>query len=140
MPFLPFVPFFLSFCSFSSFLQFILFFLFTPVFFSFFYYSCLYYCLSHFSTITCHYIYAIFFFSIFPSSGYRIQFNNALGPYKGGLRFHPNLKQDEIKFLAFEQIFKNALTGIPMGGAKGEAMAMAIIYGGEEGEGEDEAE
>merc|ERR1712074_10549 len=110
MPFLPFVPFFLSFCSFSSFLQFILFFLFTPVFFSFFYYSCLYYCLSHFSTITCHYIYAIFFFSIFPSSGYRIQFNNALGPYKGGLRFHPNLKQD------------------------------AIIYGGEEGEGEDEAE
>jgi len=53
--------------------------------------------------------------------GYRIQFNNALGPYKGGLRFHPNLKQDEIKFLAFEQIFKNALTGIPMGGAKGGA-------------------
>lgn len=53
--------------------------------------------------------------------GYRIQFNNALGPYKGGLRFHPHLKQDEIKFLAFEQIFKNALTGIPMGGAKGGA-------------------
>lgn len=53
--------------------------------------------------------------------GYRIQFNNALGPYKGGLRFHPNLKQDEIKFLAFEQTFKNALTGIPMGGAKGGA-------------------
>lgn len=53
--------------------------------------------------------------------GWRIQFNNALGPYKGGLRFHPNLKQDEIKFLAFEQIFKNALTGIPMGGAKGGA-------------------
>jgi len=53
--------------------------------------------------------------------GYRIQFNNAIGPYKGGLRFHPNLKQDEVKFLAFEQVFKNALTGIPMGGAKGGA-------------------
>lgn len=51
--------------------------------------------------------------------GYRIQFNNALGPYKGGLRFHPSVNQSILKFLAFEQIFKNALTGLPMGGGKG---------------------
>lgn len=51
--------------------------------------------------------------------GFRVQFNNALGPYKGGLRFHPTVKLGTIKFLAFEQIFKNALTGLPMGGAKG---------------------
>ncbi len=51
--------------------------------------------------------------------GYRIQFNSAIGPYKGGLRFHPSVNLSIIKFLGFEQIFKNALTGLPMGGAKG---------------------
>ncbi len=51
--------------------------------------------------------------------GYRVQFNGAIGPYKGGLRFHPSVNLSVIKFLAFEQIFKNSLTGLPMGGAKG---------------------
>ena len=51
--------------------------------------------------------------------GYRIQFNNAIGPYKGGLRFHPSVNPSILKFLGFEQIFKNALTTLPMGGAKG---------------------
>ncbi len=51
--------------------------------------------------------------------GYRVQFNNCLGPYKGGLRFHPSVNMSIIKFLAFEQIFKNALTSLPIGGAKG---------------------
>ncbi len=51
--------------------------------------------------------------------GYRIQFNSAIGPYKGGLRFHPTVYIGIIKFLGFEQIFKNSLTGLPMGGAKG---------------------
>ena len=51
--------------------------------------------------------------------GYRIQFNNAIGPYKGGLRFHPSVNESIIKFLGFEQIFKNSLTGLPLGGAKG---------------------
>jgi glutamate dehydrogenase (NADP+) len=51
--------------------------------------------------------------------GYRVQMNSAIGPYKGGLRFHPTVNQSVLKFLAFEQIFKNALTGIPMGGGKG---------------------
>jgi len=51
--------------------------------------------------------------------GYRIQFNNALGPYKGGLRFHPSVNLSILKFLGFEQIFKNALTTLPMGGGKG---------------------
>ncbi len=51
--------------------------------------------------------------------GYRIQFNSAIGPYKGGLRFHPSVNQSIMKFLAFEQIFKNALTGLPIGGGKG---------------------
>ncbi|MEY3089975.1 MAG: glutamate dehydrogenase [Pseudomonadota bacterium] len=51
--------------------------------------------------------------------GYRIQFNNALGPYKGGVRFHPSVNPDILKFLAFEQIFKNAITGLHIGGAKG---------------------
>ena len=51
--------------------------------------------------------------------GYRVQFNNSLGPYKGGLRFHPSVDIGIIKFLAFEQIFKNALTGLPIGGGKG---------------------
>jgi glutamate dehydrogenase (NADP+) len=51
--------------------------------------------------------------------GYRIQFNNAIGPYKGGLRFHASVNPSILKFLGFEQIFKNALTTLPMGGAKG---------------------
>lgn len=51
--------------------------------------------------------------------GYRVQFNNVLGPYKGGLRFHPSVNLGVMKFLAFEQIFKNALTTLPIGGAKG---------------------
>lgn len=53
------------------------------------------------------------------NTGYRIQFNNSLGPYKGGLRFHPSVNLGIIKFLGFEQIFKNALTGLPLGGGKG---------------------
>ena len=53
--------------------------------------------------------------------GYRIQNNNAIGPYKGGIRFHPNVTLSVLKFLAFEQTFKNSLTGLPMGGAKGGA-------------------
>src|SRR5512136_240668 len=51
--------------------------------------------------------------------GFRVQFNNAIGPYKGGLRFHPSVNLGIIKFLGFEQIFKNSLTTLPMGGAKG---------------------
>lgn len=51
--------------------------------------------------------------------GYRYQFNSAIGPYKGGLRFHPSVNASILKFLGFEQIFKNALTGMPIGGAKG---------------------
>ncbi len=51
--------------------------------------------------------------------GYRVQFNSAIGPYKGGLRFHPSVDASVIKFLGFEQVFKNSLTGLPMGGAKG---------------------
>jgi glutamate dehydrogenase (NADP+) len=51
--------------------------------------------------------------------GYRVQMNSSIGPYKGGLRFHPSVNQSVLKFLAFEQVFKNALTGIPMGGGKG---------------------
>jgi len=51
--------------------------------------------------------------------GYRVQFNNAIGPYKGGLRFHPSVNESILKFLGFEQIFKNALTTLPMGGGKG---------------------
>jgi len=51
--------------------------------------------------------------------GYRIQMNSAIGPYKGGLRFHPSVNLSILKFLAFEQTFKNALTTLPMGGAKG---------------------
>lgn len=50
---------------------------------------------------------------------WRVQFNNAIGPYKGGLRFHPTVTQSVLKFLGFEQVFKNSLTGLPMGGAKG---------------------
>ena len=51
--------------------------------------------------------------------GFRVQFNSAIGPYKGGLRFHPSVNLSILKFLAFEQIFKNALTGLPIGGGKG---------------------
>ena len=51
--------------------------------------------------------------------GFRVQFNNAIGPYKGGLRFHPSVNLGIIKFLGFEQIFKNSLTTLPMGGGKG---------------------
>ena len=51
--------------------------------------------------------------------GFRVQMNSAIGPYKGGLRFHPSVNQSVLKFLAFEQLFKNALTGVPMGGGKG---------------------
>lgn len=51
--------------------------------------------------------------------GFRVEFNSAIGPYKGGLRFHPSVNQSIIKFLGFEQIFKNSLTGLPIGGGKG---------------------
>ena len=51
--------------------------------------------------------------------GYRVQYSNVMGPYKGGLRFHPSVNESIIKFLGFEQIFKNALTGQPIGGGKG---------------------
>ena len=51
--------------------------------------------------------------------GFRVQFSSLIGPYKGGLRFHPSVNQSIMKFLAFEQIFKNALTGLPIGGGKG---------------------
>jgi glutamate dehydrogenase (NADP+) len=51
--------------------------------------------------------------------GFRVEFNSALGPYKGGLRFHPSVKLGTVKFLGFEQVFKNALTGMPIGGGKG---------------------
>ena len=51
--------------------------------------------------------------------GFRIEFNSAIGPYKGGLRFHPSVNLGILKFLGFEQVFKNALTGLPMGGGKG---------------------
>lgn len=53
--------------------------------------------------------------------GFRVQFNSAIGPYKGGLRFHPTVNQSIVKFLGFEQIFKNSLTGLPIGGGKGGA-------------------
>jgi glutamate dehydrogenase (NADP+) len=55
------------------------------------------------------------------NNGWRVQHNNVLGPYKGGLRFHPGVRLDTFKFLGFEQTFKNALTGLPMGGGKGGA-------------------
>ena len=53
------------------------------------------------------------------NKGYRVQFNSAIGPYKGGIRFHPSVNQSILKFLGFEQIFKNSLTSLPMGGGKG---------------------
>ena len=55
------------------------------------------------------------------NNGYRVQFNSAIGPYKGGLRFHPSVNQGILKFLGFEQTFKNSLTGLPIGGCKGGA-------------------
>ncbi|MCI1241472.1 MAG: NADP-specific glutamate dehydrogenase, partial [Bifidobacterium subtile] len=51
--------------------------------------------------------------------GYRVQFNSAIGPYKGGLRFHPTVTESVVKFLGFEQVIKNSLTSLPMGGGKG---------------------
>ena len=57
--------------------------------------------------------------SVFVNRGFRIQFNSAIGPYKGGLRFHPSVNLSVMKFLGFEQCFKNALTGLPLGGGKG---------------------
>ncbi len=57
--------------------------------------------------------------TIHVNRGFRIQFNNAIGPYKGGMRFHPSVNLSILKFLGFEQIFKNSLTSLPMGGAKG---------------------
>ncbi len=53
------------------------------------------------------------------NTGYRVQFNNSIGPYKGGIRLHPSVNLSVIKFLGFEQVFKNSLTGLPMGGGKG---------------------
>ena len=53
--------------------------------------------------------------------GFRVQYNNVIGPFKGGIRFHPSINMSIIKFLGFEQIFKNALTTLPMGGGKGGA-------------------
>ena len=55
------------------------------------------------------------------NKGYRVQFNSAIGPYKGGLRFHPSVNTSVLKFLAFEQVLKNSLTGLPLGGGKGGA-------------------
>ena len=52
------------------------------------------------------------------NKGYRVQFNSAIGPYKGGLRFNPSVNLSVLKFLGFEQIFKNSLTGLPLGGGK----------------------
>jgi len=57
--------------------------------------------------------------AVMVNSGFRVEFNSALGPYKGGLRFHPSVNLGILKFLGFEQIFKNSLTGLPMGGGKG---------------------
>lgn len=57
--------------------------------------------------------------SLRANRAWRVQFNNSIGPYKGGLRFHPSVTQSVLKFLGFEQVFKNSLTGLPMGGAKG---------------------
>ena len=59
--------------------------------------------------------------------GYRVQFNSAIGPYKGGLRFHPTVNEGVIKFLGFEQILKNSLTTLPMGGGKGEELGAKVV-------------
>ena len=59
--------------------------------------------------------------------GYRVQFNSAIGPYKGGLRFHPTVNEGVIKFLGFEQILKNSLTTLPMGGGKAEELGAKVV-------------
>ena len=59
--------------------------------------------------------------AVHTNRGYRVQFNSAIGPYKGGLRFHPTVNEGVVKFLGFEQTYKNALTGLPIGGAAGGA-------------------
>lgn len=61
--------------------------------------------------------------------GFRVQFNSAIGPYKGGLRFHPSVNLGILKFLGFEQVFKNSLTTLPMGGGKGGAIMRDIDAG-----------
>ena len=60
--------------------------------------------------------------------GYRVQFNNSIGPYKGGIRFHPTVTLSVLKFLGFEQTFKNSLTGLPMGGGKGGADSVSYTH------------
>lgn len=62
------------------------------------------------------------------NTGYRVQFNSAIGPYKGGLRLHPSVNQSILKFLGFEQVFKNSLTGLPIGGGKGGSNKAAFLY------------
>ena len=62
------------------------------------------------------------------NKGYRVQFNSAIGPYKGGLRFHPSVNQGILKFLGFEQTLKNSLTGLPMGGGKGGYGVLSELY------------
>ena len=59
---------------------------------------------------------------------WRVQFNNSIGPYKGGMRFHPTVTLSVLKFLGFEQILKNSLTGLPMGGAKGGANFFTLLW------------
>ena len=59
--------------------------------------------------------------------GYRVEMNSAIGPYKGGLRFHPSVNQSILKFLGFEQVFKNALTSLPLGGGKGGVKLTLIL-------------
>lgn len=59
--------------------------------------------------------------------GYRIEMNSAIGPYKGGLRFHPTVNLGILKFLAFEQVFKNSLTTLPMGGGKGDPISIPRV-------------
>ena len=59
--------------------------------------------------------------------GYRVEFKSAIGPYKGGLRFHPSVNLGIIKFLGFEQVYKNALTGLPMGGEKAEVTLIHMV-------------
>ena len=59
--------------------------------------------------------------------GYRVQFNSAIGPYKGGIRLHPSVNESIMKFLGFEQVLKNSLTGLPMGGGKGNSVILKNI-------------
>ena len=65
------------------------------------------------------------------NNGFRVQFNSAIGPYKGGLRFHPSVNLGIIKFLGFEQVFKNSLTSLPIGGGKGgsDFVPLAEMFG-----------